>query len=311
MEESRDLHPGVRRILDRTGQPNLVELLGLQLSAPDLTSLLMAAMATRAERLEAPDVLRRYRADRFASPGEVPFHDLRRAENAVIEATPADWEWLTLSPVAPLGTHSAVAGVSQNRVVTTTRSTDVAADPTNTLALEAAIRRSSGEANVRLASIQRVIRAQRFEAEAAFSHFTIFALVSAGRSLEGHRFERDALVEQLEIHAAGLRGAGAHHIDISVTDLTGRDIGGTLEAIVERFAGVEGVDVREDPERMEGRDYYAGMCFKVGATFGEQTFEVADGGLTDWTQRMLSDRHERLCISGMGLDRVALMAALR
>jgi hypothetical protein len=307
MRRTRGRHPAVRRILDRTGLPNLVELLGLELSAPDLTSVLLAASEARADGLHPADVLRRYRTDRFSRPSEVSFLDLRRAEEAMIRATPGNWTWLTLSPVAPLGTHSAVAGVSQNRVITTARSGDVAADPTNALALEAAERRSSGESAVRLASIQRIVRAQRFEGEAAFPHFAIFALVTAGRSRAGHVFERDAIVEHLEILVAGLRGSGADRVEISLTDLTGRDQIGVLEALTVRFAGDGSVELREDPRRTAGRDYYDGTCFKVAATFESRTLEVADGGLVDWTQRMLSNRHERMCISGAGLDRIALM----
>jgi len=35
--------------------------------------------------------------------------------------------------------------------------------------------------------------------------------------------------------------------------------------------------------------------------------EFVDGGFTDWIERLLGDRHERLLISGAGLDRPALM----
>jgi len=311
MDSTPDPHPSLRRILEGAGRPDLVELLGLQLSAPDLTSLLMAAMAARAERLAAPEVLRRYRTDRFSAPAEVPFRDLRRAEDGVIGATPASWTWVTLSPVAPLGTHSSVAGVHQNRVVTTTRSGDVAADPTNALALEAGRRRSAGEDVVRLASIQRVLRAQRFDAEAAYAHFTVFGLVTAGRSLEGHRFEREAVIEHLQIHLDGLQRLGADGIEVLLTDLTGGDGLGVIEDATTRWPAIEDVRIREDSERTEGRNYYEGVCFKVRATFGSRTFEIADGGVTDWTQRMLSDRHESLCISGAGLDRIALMLASR
>jgi len=33
---------------------------------------------------------------------------------------------------------------------------------------------------------------------------------------------------------------------------------------------------------------------------------VADGGHVDWTQQLVASRKERLMISGLGLDRLAL-----
>jgi hypothetical protein len=46
-----------------------------------------------------------------------------------------------LSPVTPLGTCGVVGPVSQNRVVSTVRGTEVVSDSTNALAVEAATRR--------------------------------------------------------------------------------------------------------------------------------------------------------------------------
>jgi hypothetical protein len=37
-----------------------------------------------------------------------------------------------------------------------------------------------------------------------------------------------------------------------------------------------------------------------------QPFEIADGGLVDWTQRLVPSRKERLMISGLGVERLAL-----
>lgn len=49
---------------------------------------------------------------------------------------------LTLAPLVPLAAHTAVATVDPRKVVATIRGSEVAADPTNALALEAAQRRS-------------------------------------------------------------------------------------------------------------------------------------------------------------------------
>ena len=50
---------------------------------------------------------------------------------------PPEYEPVELSPLAPLGTSSVVGTVHQNKVVSTSRNSEVLSDPTNVLALEA------------------------------------------------------------------------------------------------------------------------------------------------------------------------------
>lgn len=46
------------------------------------------------------------------------------------------------------------------------------------------------------------------------------------------------------------------------------------------------------------------QAYYAGATFGVSVAgrELVEGGLVDWTQRLLGDRKERLLVSGVGLD---------
>jgi hypothetical protein len=37
-------------------------------------------------------------------------------------------------------------------------------------------------------------------------------------------------------------------------------------------------------------------------TSGTASLSIADGGLADWTRRLLTDGKERLSVSGIGLD---------
>ncbi len=62
----------------------------------------------------------------------------------------------------------------------------------------------------------------------------------------------------------------------------------------------------EDQRRLAGQRYYRRACFKMNAVIGSETFEIADGGFTAWTEHLLQDRRERLLISGAGLDRPTL-----
>jgi hypothetical protein len=51
--------------------------------------------------------------------------------------------------------------------------------------------------------------------------------------------------------------------------------------------------------------YYTGIRFGIYAQDQAATeYFLADGGFTDWTQQLLSDRRERLLISGIGSERL-------
>ena len=63
------------------------------------------------------------------------------------------------------------------------------------------------------------------------------------------------------------------------------------------------------PGRLHGVGYYRGISFNIDAELGGATYSVADGGTVDWTQRLLSDRRERLLTSGIGTERVARLIA--
>jgi GNAT superfamily N-acetyltransferase len=59
------------------------------------------------------------------------------------------------------------------------------------------------------------------------------------------------------------------------------------------------------PGRLHAVGYYRGVSFNIDAELGGQVYSVADGGTVDWTQQLLSDRRERLLVSGIGTERVA------
>ncbi|HET8526817.1 MAG TPA: hypothetical protein VFM81_09305, partial [Actinomycetota bacterium] len=194
--------------------------------------------------------------------------------------------------------------------VTATRPNDVAADPTVALALEAAVARRDSSARrtiqtQRLATVQRIVRAQLYASPDAFTHFSILALATAGRGLPGERFERETLAEHLAIYVAALsRVSEAVELVLSTADdRSGRAL---LETVRDRWQADPRVRVREDPRRLPGQRYYRKACFKVHATIGGENVEMVDGGFTDWMSRLLDDRRERLLISGAGLDRPAL-----
>ncbi|VVJ17143.1 Uncharacterised protein [Amycolatopsis camponoti] len=290
---AHDDGPG-RRILSGPGGAAADVLAALP--GADLTTVQLEVARRRASRLAGPDVLRRHRADRFTGPSPLPFALLRRVEDAVLGAA-SGFDLVTLAPLVPLGTHSAVTGLAQHRVVPTGRGTEVAADPTTGLALEAAVRRAAGGV-VRLATVQRVVRAQPVPA-GLFAHFSLFGAVTAGRDTGDREFERAALAEHARLMVAGCRALGATAVSLGVT---------VLDPRFEGLLTAAEVPVHPFPDREGGRGgYYEGLCFKVYASFGDELLEVGDGGFTPWTRRLLGNAKERLMTSGLGVDRLATL----
>jgi hypothetical protein len=304
--------PALDRILRQPGMRETFDLLTEELSGADLTSLLLEVFRHRVEGVTPADVLRRHRRDRFVAPATVPFEWLRRVEDACVVALPDGFRLTTLAPVATLGTHSAIAPVDQNNVVSTIRGTEVAADPTNGLAMIAAsVRRDvilgdprSTEA-VRLAAFQRVVRGQGFSGDLAFSHFELFGLVTAGRDPGDLAFERESATEHLGVIAAVLAALGAFRVRLELTDFTGARFAQLIDHLREALS-TDRVEVVDRPDRPFGDGYYDGFCFKAFPTFQSEPIEVADGGFVDWTRRLVGSEKERLLISGIGLDRVAM-----
>ncbi|MGW4381457.1 hypothetical protein [Kitasatospora sp. NPDC004531] len=303
--------PALRRVLARPGGPEALELLAEGLTGADLTTLLLEVFRRRADRLTPAEVMRRYRTDRFVAPAPTGFAQLRRVEDLLLSALPDDFELLTLAPLVPLAAHTAVATVDPRKVVATVRGSEVAADPTNALALEAARRRSEALAAdprsavpVRLAASQRVVRAQHFDAPGMLAHFQLFALVTAGRDTGSRTFEQQHLVEHLRFAARATARADVQRTEIRLTRLD-EAAAPILARVRTELAGTPGLDVVDDPGRTSGRGYYTELCFKIHVTVDGRRLEVADGGFVDWTQQLTGNRKERLLISGFGVDRLA------
>jgi hypothetical protein len=304
MRDSRD--DALRRVAASVGGSaidgmDLVERLA-GLSGSDFTTLMLEVARRRAARETPASVLRRYRDDRFCKPGSTSRQSLLRAETLLVDCLPDQTELMTLAPVVPLGTHSVLGTVNQDQVVTALRPCEVAADPTNALALEAAARRSeagrgrsaTGDGIVRLAGMQRVLRAQRFPAPFQ-AHFSVFGLVTAGRDEGDRAFERRSLAGHLRFALAGLRAAGAREVEVALTPLSPAG-----ELIADAVRSLP-ASVVFDTGRQGGRGYYLDLCFKVNSG----GLEVGDGGFTDWTCKLTGNAKERLLTSGLGLERVA------
>jgi len=304
---------GLLERIAREAGVDCVEAL-VRLQPTDLQSVLMEVHRRHADRLSATTVLKRYAESRFSRPAATDPRELSAFEQLAWSLLPSAYEPIELSPLCPLGTCSTVAAVDQNKAVATDRNVEVVSDSTNVLALEAALRRrralrgrADEDSVVRLAASQRQVRAQSYGRPRASAHFGLLAIVAAGRALPRSSFECGALVEQAGYYLSLLRNwRPGWAVEVVLSDFAGRRrlLEDHVLGPLQEKAPSE-VTLRIDPDRQEGRGYYLDLCYKLYArTEAGASFEVGDGGATDWTRKLISDRRERLVIGGLGVDRL-------
>jgi hypothetical protein len=229
------------------------------------------------------------------------------------------FEPVELAPVCPIGTSSAIAGVDQHWSVATSRNSEVVSDATNVLALEVASRRHqllhddprSSQA-VHLAAHHRLLRPQLFTGPHQLAHFALFALVSGGRAGSGSSFELQTVATHLYIHLRALRAylGSSLTLRVVISDFSNRDRLDALESevLVSLRQNFENLTCVVDSERSSGRGYYSGLVFQIYAQTGHEELFLVDGGEVNWTQKLLSNAKERLIISGLGSERVVMLA---
>ncbi|MFI6234224.1 hypothetical protein ACIBD9_11775 [Micromonospora sp. NPDC050784] len=271
------------------------------LSGADLRSLLLSVARDRAATVRPTDVVRRWHEDRFVRPAGADPRVLAQVEARMWQLLPADVAGVELSPVVPVGTCSTVAPISQNRIVTTMRASEVLSDPTNALAVEAAVRRRR-QREVHLAAAHRVLRAQDFGSDAS-AHFRLFALVSSTRDTGSGQTQARLLVRHLTYWRTVLAElAPTAEPRLHVTTFDDRVVRERLADTVRPALAGHVVPLVDEPERSRGRGYYTGCALRITALGG--TLEIGDGGLTDWTARLSGDAKERCLVSCLATERL-------
>jgi hypothetical protein len=224
---------------------------------------------------------------------------LRRIELRLLEAA-AGFEAIELSPLAPLGVCAALAPASQNKIVSTTRGSEVVADPTNVLALECARRLTAAPHDpVRLCTCHRVVRAQPAPRRPGFSqHFSLFALASAARATADHSALEALLCEHIATQLAGveaLRAAGYHMPEMALRLLARPALAHVAARIGARFPAL----VVEHAE-LDHPYYDGGLRFMLSAPGERERIPLIDGGAFGWVARLTNNRRHLFVASGFG-----------
>jgi hypothetical protein len=284
------------------------EQLEASLAPTDLQSLLMGVAAARAARVRPADLVARWRRDRFVRPSTCDPRRVSAVECRLWQLLDEEFVGVELSPVAPVGSCAAVAPVSQNRIVTTMRLSEVVSDSANALAIEAAVRRLSepSDVQVHLAASHRQLRAQVF-GPGSFAHFRLFTLVSSARDTGSARTEADLLGRHLMFWTAVLEEVVPNRrpqIELAVFDhpvIAAR----LADTVLPAHRGCR-VRLVEDETRERGRGYYTGLAMRLSTAAG--AFEIGDGGFTSWTAQLTGNAKERCLVSAIATERLADLA---
>ncbi len=304
------------KFLDRLEKdPELKELFLLlteKLSNSEIQSLLIETFRNRSRKTNPSSVLNEYRDNRFYSPSEFPQALLNRFDLLAYSMLSGDWHSLDLSPVTPLGTCTSISNLSQNRMLSTIRNSELVSDSTNTMALKAALMRKEcldgdvkSSKTIKCCSSHRLLRTQSFEEEKFSAHFRVFALVSAGRDTGHFTFEMAQLEEHIRFYLTLciklniLRAA-----EVQVSDFSGEIPAPLIEEMFRRlWESFKEVGFLLAPDRTEARNYYTPLAFRIRFRDREgRSWDLVDGGFTNWTQLLLNSRKERFLSSAIGSE---------
>ena len=290
-------------IVDALGDGAVFERRARGMAGTELWSVMMAVVRERARARTPAQVVGQYRRDAFVRPAAIDQRTLVEIDSHLLAAA-AGFEALELSPVAPLGTCSTIAVSDQHRVLSALRGTEVVSDPSNVLALECADRLARGSGTIRLATSQRVVRAQEVPKRPGFAqHFRIFVLATGGREVEDHRFVVGAMVEHVRTMLAALDRLEGHgysfgrrHVDVLTTEDRSA-VGDRIEAELSEVATTR--KSLDHPYYSGGARYMLWVSDPGGAEV-----PLVDGGAFDWLGRLTANRRNVFVASGMGAQLV-------
>src|SRR5215831_13449699 len=191
-------------IEEELGYPNLLTDLNEKLSGSDLNSFLLELFRLRTMNISPAAVLQQFANNRFAFPSTIDPIVFKELEIKYLGlARQYGFEPLNLSPLAPLGTCSAIGLVDQNKIVSAVRGTEVVSDATNVMALMIAHECRKGNTNtLRYATTHRHVRAQALADPRHTAHFGLFCMVTGGLDRGSFSFEIEQIIEHLQIHLA-------------------------------------------------------------------------------------------------------------
>lgn len=214
------------RIAKESANPQIVDQL-LEMSPSTLQSLLIM-IARERTRLKSPaDILNEYESkESFFRPSDFDQLSLLRLQELQLRQL-SEFEPIHTAQVVPQGINAVLTAVSQDISLPTIRNSEVAGDPTISLAIEASHRRRENKGMVvNLATSQHVLRMQPFDKEKGYmQHFLLLGLCTAGKSAERFEFLYDALRKHIKsnldiLATMNMNGYHINDIEVLLSDMS-------------------------------------------------------------------------------------------
>jgi hypothetical protein len=303
----------IERITDKLKIPDLMELFE-RLSLSEFQSLFLKIIESKVKDKSPVDILNEYQSNRFVQPSDINPIVRRSLDLHIFSLLPDNFEIIDLSPLTPLGTSSVLTTVHQNNIVSTIRNTEVAADTTNVLALECALRRKKlfqknpkSTDLIKLCASQRLTRAQPFEGKSFSAHFCVVALCTAGKDEGNDKFETESLLEHIDFYIRVLDQLADKEviklITIKLFEYEGFDNTSLIKKIENQYALRQDICIKTEKNSWFGKGYYMRLRFGISVINRKKDeFDYIDGGFVNWTGSLLNNKKERLLTSGIGTD---------
>ena len=297
------------RVAKKTGYTNLLDDLSKKLSASELNTLLLELFRIRSGKITPAELLRQFEKNRFAAPSDVDtIHFVEFELRCLKLASSKGFVTVTLSPLAPIGTCSAVAFVDQNNVVSALRGTEVVSDATNVFAILIAKESKKNHGIIKYAATHRHVRSQSLSNPAFTPHFGIFCLATGGRDTGSFSFELDQLFDHITTHLSVFANEfdlGKEKLLLKIFLKDENEI--FHQKLKERMKDMNGQLTVQIEKEIDPGEYYKLVQFKFFIVSKGQEINLSDGGFVDWTQKLIPNKKHRLIISGVGTELIHKM----
>jgi hypothetical protein len=307
----------LNRIAEETGVPEIFDVL-MKIPNTDFQSLLLELMDKKSFKAGIKEINFTLENNPFVETSKIDQLTFAKFDNLAHNLLPLEYKSVELSPLVPFATNRVLANISQKRVLSTMRNSEVISDPTTALALYCAkerankIKKNSRDSElVAMATSQRAVRQDPIKKEGYSQHFRTFTVSVAGRDVGFEQFEKENLKKHLGFFLSlleKLNESGDYIInDITVTlsdvekkqpellsiikDTVVKELSETFSQVAFKF----------DVDRKS--NYYKNLCYSISAkNKNGELISVAGGGITNWTEILIESKKERLLVGSIGSE---------
>lgn len=293
----------LQKIYGRLSKDNFIDDIATKLSGTEFNSLMLEIFRKRSETIMPAQLLKEFEQNRFVQPAKTDTIKSREIELDWLKyADSRGFSVLTLSPLAPFGCCAAVGPVSQNKVLSSLKGTEVVSDITNVLALKTALE-FKGETDknklARYATVHRHVRTQYFDNPNFSAHFSLFCMVTGGFDKGSFLFEIKHLHEHISVILSLLKRYFAP--DEMYIKFYFKSQNERFSNLIKQDGNVWSNMKCTFITDLENK-YYQTVQFKLFTRINNEEINIADGGIVDWMQKITGNKKHRLLISGVGLE---------